>query len=141
MACQSDCRLWVVTRHGQAVRPWFEAIDARCGALVGLTRVVMAEHPELRCTLVDVDSLGALHAELAASETEGQVAWREGRRWAPRLLSGKRSVVENPCAGGDWRLSVAAGRRPEFQRHANLPAMQLHCFRTLRCILFFSQFS
>ncbi|WP_026422581.1 type I polyketide synthase [Actinokineospora inagensis] len=52
-------RLHIVTRSGQAVAPG-DRPDPAHTALWGLTRAIVAEHPELRTTTVDVDSLDAL---------------------------------------------------------------------------------
>ena len=46
-------RLWLVTRGAQA--PVGEAPDPTQAPLWGLGRVIALEHPELRCTMVDLD--------------------------------------------------------------------------------------
>ena len=54
-----------------------------------LGRTVAAEHPELRCTCVDLDPASppdALLAELTAADDEDQVALRSGRRFVARLM-------------------------------------------------------
>jgi len=87
-------RLWLVTRGAQSVLG--SRLDVSALAQVplwGLGRVAMLEHPELRATHVDLDpqaDLGeqadALAAELLHPDAEGQIAWRQGRRLAARLV-------------------------------------------------------
>ncbi|WP_205877191.1 type I polyketide synthase [Mycobacterium camsae] len=69
-------RLWLVSRQGLVVDEG-EAGQPAIGALKGLIRVLAYEHPELRATLVDLDSeadldsdAGALTAELGAPDAE-----------------------------------------------------------------------
>ena len=57
----------------------------------GLGKVIALEHPELRCTRIDLSPDGAeneieiLSAALDAEDDEDQVALRAGRRWGARL--------------------------------------------------------
>ena len=79
--------VWVTTG---AVAVQAVGSHAVAGALMwGLGRTVMQEHPELGCTLVDLEpgaeAVDALVRELSASDGENQVAWRAGRRHAARL--------------------------------------------------------
>jgi NADP-dependent 3-hydroxy acid dehydrogenase YdfG len=83
-------RLWWVTRGAQAVSAG-EGASVAQAALWGLGRVVAEEHPELRCTLVDleagVDDGGeALWQELRRGDSEAQVGWRAGKRHGARLV-------------------------------------------------------
>src|SRR6185436_9202464 len=56
-----------------------------------LGKVIQMEHPELRCTLVDLDpgrgkeQIDDLMSELNSQTTETQVTWREGERRVARL--------------------------------------------------------
>jgi acyl transferase domain-containing protein/NADPH:quinone reductase-like Zn-dependent oxidoreductase len=83
-------RVWLVTRGAQATAE-DEAIALAQAPLWGLGRVVGLEHPELRCTLVDLDpartadGIAALAAELADGDDERQVALRGGQRLVARL--------------------------------------------------------
>jgi acyl transferase domain-containing protein/surfactin synthase thioesterase subunit/acyl carrier protein len=81
-------RLWWLTRGAVAVAPDDDAAAA-CATIWGLGRTVMHEHPELRCTLLDLDPAASTAeewlAELSADDDEDQIAWRKGQRWAPRL--------------------------------------------------------
>jgi acyl transferase domain-containing protein/acyl carrier protein len=130
-------RLWLVTRGAQAVgdEPRVAALQ---GALWGLGRVVAHEHPELRCTCVDLEGgmpageVSALVAELMAGGGDEQVALRAGGRHAARLVrhlpveagqapagpmlpaAGRAFRVEIPTPGVLERLvaRVAERRRP-----------------------------
>jgi len=65
-------------------------------ALWGMGRTLMLEHPELRCTLIDVDDSAHLADVLAresrAGDGESQIAWRGAARHALRL----RPVTPEP---------------------------------------------
>jgi len=96
-------RLWLVTADSQQARAE-DACSAPFAALLwGLGRSLSAEHAELWGGLVDLAS-GAppselardLERELAHSDDEDQVAWRDGRRYAPRLA---RRAPAEPHAG------------------------------------------
>jgi acyl transferase domain-containing protein/surfactin synthase thioesterase subunit len=84
-------RLWLVTRGAQAVAG--EPVVGVAQAPVwGLGRTIALEHPELDCSLVDLDpgrTAGAaleLLAELDAPDTEAQIAFRGGIRHVARLV-------------------------------------------------------
>jgi epothilone polyketide synthase D len=81
-------RLWWVTRQAIGVDPR-DDVQPAAAAVWGLGRTVMQEHPELHCTLLDVDSqlsLGdIIQRELAATDGEDQIAWRSGQRRVIRL--------------------------------------------------------
>ena len=65
-------------------------------ALWGLGFAVAVEHPELRCTRIDLDDaapLAALAAELAAAPDEDQVAFRRDRRLVARLKRGIDAIA------------------------------------------------
>ncbi|HVK68394.1 MAG TPA: SDR family NAD(P)-dependent oxidoreductase, partial [Polyangium sp.] len=82
--------LWWVTEGAVSVRPGDSAAPAEA-SLWGLGRVLMAEHPELGCSLVDLepgapDGSEALWSELCAADDETQAAWRGGERYVARLI-------------------------------------------------------
>ncbi|MHB1132622.1 MAG: SDR family NAD(P)-dependent oxidoreductase, partial [Chloroflexota bacterium] len=109
-------RLWLVTAGAQAVGPAAPVAVAQT-ALWGLGRVVGHEHPELRCTLVDLlsdqpmQSLPALVEELWSADEEQQVALRGDARYVARL------------ARLDSGASAAApaAERPEGEARASAP--------------------
>jgi acyl transferase domain-containing protein/NADPH:quinone reductase-like Zn-dependent oxidoreductase/acyl carrier protein len=99
-----------------------ESPDPAAAALWGLVRSAQSEHPE-RFALIDTDgsevSEAALPAALAVSETESQIALRDGVALAPRILPAA------DCAGslipppGSWRLDAA--KRGSIDALALLP--------------------
>jgi phthiocerol/phenolphthiocerol synthesis type-I polyketide synthase C len=84
-------RLWLVTREAQAVGIDVEAVSIAQAPLWGMGRSIDHEHPELRCSRVDLSSGGSpdeIHAlvqELRADTPEADVALRGGRRYVARL--------------------------------------------------------
>ena len=90
--------LWFVTRGAHATHAG-ETNNPAQSTVWGLSYVVSAEHPELRCHRVDLDSAddveqGASHlvAELRAASREDQIALRGDRRLARRLTRGASST-------------------------------------------------
>jgi acyl transferase domain-containing protein len=97
-------RLWWVTARAVAVTN-DEAPDVAFASLWGLGRTVMKEHPELGCTLVDVEPVpGAaevIFGELVFGDDEREIAWRNGARSVARLvraLDGARDEELRPRA-------------------------------------------
>ena len=88
MSSKSAARLWWVTRGSMSLSG--ERVSASASSTWGLGRTLMHEHPELRCTLLDVLASGsvseALARELSAGDDESQVAWRGGQRHVARLV-------------------------------------------------------
>jgi acyl transferase domain-containing protein len=84
-------RLWIVTCGGQAVVESDTNVAPARTATWGLGRVIRYEHPDLRCSLVDLpvdpgeDDLHALCAEIATGGSEDELALRMSRRYACRL--------------------------------------------------------
>ncbi|WP_225409382.1 type I polyketide synthase [Stigmatella hybrida] len=84
-------RLWLVTRGAQGVEesPW--PLELAQSPLWGLGLAIRDEHPELRCTLVDLDPDPAVEGaecllrELLNPDSEDRLAWRGGARLAQRL--------------------------------------------------------
>lgn len=87
VAATTPPRLWIVTQGSQPVIS-SEAIALNASPLWGLGRVIALEHPELRCTRIDLDpenpDVSLLLKELA-SGSEDQVAFRQGQRYVARL--------------------------------------------------------
>ena len=103
-------RFFFVTRGAQAAG---DALTAPAqAALWGLGKVVDLEHPELRCTRIDLAPAGqggeldALVAELRDNGSEDQVALRPSGRLVPRLVPRERRAAPQPpeC----WELAIAA---------------------------------
>jgi phthiocerol/phenolphthiocerol synthesis type-I polyketide synthase D len=81
-------RLWLVARNGLALNE-DEPGDPVIGSLKGLVRVLAFEHPDLRATLVDLDTaddtLATLITELTLTGNDDVIAWREQHRYVERL--------------------------------------------------------
>ena len=83
-------RLWVVTRGAQPLEPG--ELSVAQATLWGAARVVALEHPELRCTCVDLapsaspDDGLRVHAVVARGDREDRLGFRRGRRYVERLL-------------------------------------------------------
>ncbi|NVJ06369.1 SDR family NAD(P)-dependent oxidoreductase [Myxococcus sp. AM001] len=93
-------RLWLVTRGAQATDARQHALALAQAPLWGLGATLRHEHPELRCTLVDLDpapaadTVHSLCTELRVLDGEDRIAWRDGARLAQRLQS--LDVVPEP---------------------------------------------
>jgi acyl transferase domain-containing protein len=85
-------RLWLVTRSAQAAGS--EPLSVAQAPLWGLGRVIRNEHPDLRCTLVDLGStvpgfvsdVRPLEEELSADDGEEEVLLRDSGRYVSRLV-------------------------------------------------------
>ena len=113
----SKRRLWIVTRGAQAVGSTPARVSLAQTPLLGLTKSIDLEHPELGCTLIDLDpeggaeDLAALSEELSLPSNEREVAFRKGTRYvarlvprAPKLLNG--ALLEIPNADS-FRLDIS----------------------------------
>ena len=86
-------RLWLVTQNAQPVSQTASASLAVTQApLLGLSRVVAIEHPELRGGQIDLaaddddaKAAACCLAEIWQPNTEAEVAFRQGQRYVPRL--------------------------------------------------------
>jgi acyl transferase domain-containing protein/aryl carrier-like protein len=94
--------LWLVTRGAQAVGPSAESVSVAQSPLWGLGRVIANEHPEFRCTMIDLDpscpldEAGSLVEEFWSGDGENQIAWRGDARYVARLV--RRSLEVKPSA-------------------------------------------
>ncbi|MFB2837777.1 SDR family NAD(P)-dependent oxidoreductase [Floridanema evergladense] len=85
--------LWLVTKGTQAVTTIPQSVNLNGSSLWGLGRVIALEYPELQCTRLDLSAqattehnLQALLLELAAPDTENQIAYRQNQRYIARLV-------------------------------------------------------
>ncbi|MBI4589538.1 MAG: SDR family NAD(P)-dependent oxidoreductase, partial [Candidatus Rokubacteria bacterium] len=84
-------RLLLVTRGAQPVGEATEPVAIAQSALLGLGRVIINEHPDIRCKLVDLgpcddpEEIQSLLAELETDDPEEEVALRCDARFVPRV--------------------------------------------------------
>ncbi|MGH7290981.1 MAG: KR prefix domain-containing protein, partial [Myxococcota bacterium] len=110
-------RLWVVTVGTQPVGDSLEPLSIAHASLWGLAGVIGTEHPELRCTRVDLGASGegeeiqALLDEVLSGDGEDQVALRGSERWVPRVVRRSAEVVDEKrrlvTAEDPFRLEIA----------------------------------
>lgn len=124
-------RLWLVTRGVHAPDADSGILSPAAGILWGLGRTVSQEHPELRCTRIDlaprpwIGEVAALGSELLAAEVEEEVALREGGRFVARLVQRSvelfAAVTPEPVAGRPFRLIT---EKPGVLEHLTLRLIQ-----------------
>jgi acyl transferase domain-containing protein len=84
-------RLWLVTRGAQATSAADRIDSPELATIWGLARTVALEHPEFRCSCIDLDAvpgdgdMSELAAEICSSGPEDQVAFRNRERYVARL--------------------------------------------------------
>lgn len=97
VAASWSSRLYYVTLEAQQVGS-STLHDANSATLWGLGRVVALEHPNLKCTIIDLEAganwAATLAHELACFDGEQQVAYRGGRRLAARLAKTPLPVTD-----------------------------------------------
>lgn len=100
--------LWIVTERAVATESG-EPVDPVQAALWGLGRTIVNEEPALHCKLVDHDgsaqAVAALAGLLAAPTAESEIALRQGKYLAPRLLQWSRSGHLAVPRGTDYALA------------------------------------
>ncbi|OMC39400.1 polyketide synthase [Mycobacterium sp. GA-1841] len=100
--------LWIVTERGVATESG-EPVDPVQGALWGFGRTTINEEPALRAKLIDVDgspeAVQALATLLATPIDEPEIAMRQGKLLASRLLPWARSGHLTVPRGGDYVLA------------------------------------
>lgn len=102
-----DVRLFLVTR-GACVVDGSESLEELAASMVwGFGRVVMNEHPQLRCTLIDVDGDATLVHELLAGD-DSEVALRGEARYVARLSSEPLAAV-TPALSPDGAYLITGG--------------------------------
>jgi acyl transferase domain-containing protein/acyl carrier protein len=99
--------LWIVTERAVATESG-EPVDAVQAALWGLGRTIANEEPGLRSKLVDVDgspeAVKLLTGLLSAPVDEPEIALRQGKALASRLLQWSRSGHLNVPRADDYAL-------------------------------------
>jgi len=112
-----DCpRLWVVTAG--AVPMGNEEVSVAQAPVLGFCRTLAREHPEMRCTLVDLPAhpgeaeIDLLLAHLSRDSSEQQLVLRATGAWVPRLqrraaVAATRPNAEMAVPRGAFRLDSA----------------------------------
>lgn len=98
-------RLYVLTRHGQAVRT-NEQVNLAHAGIRGLLRVVGAEHPYLRTTQIDIDAttiVDNVAAQLLSGSVEDETAWRNNAWLTARLRPAPLRPDERTTITADHR--------------------------------------
>ena len=107
-------RLWLVTRGAQ---PGSKAstFNPHQALVWGLGRTIAVEHPELHCTLLDLDPTPgpidreSLLAEFVATDGEEQVALRQHERSVPRLVRRQEGAATAVRCRADGSYLVTGG--------------------------------
>lgn len=84
----TPARLWLVTKGAQAIAPTDSPPHAAQSALWGLGRTLCQELPDAQCKCIDLEADTdpiTLLSELHHSDSEEQVAYRQGDRYVARL--------------------------------------------------------
>ena len=112
-------RMWLVTRGAQVTQTSeteAEPVSIAQAPVWGLGRTVEHEHPELRCTLVDLsagggpEELEGLFREVWADDREGQLALRGSRRYVARLTPyDTAQPTEIPAVKADATYLITGG--------------------------------
>jgi acyl transferase domain-containing protein/NADPH:quinone reductase-like Zn-dependent oxidoreductase/acyl carrier protein len=95
-------RFWLCTRGAQKVDADDKPLSPVGATVWGLGKVIALEHPELRCTRIDLSPKGAeneiakLWGALDADRDEGELALRADRRLVARLQE-----IRNPADNSD----------------------------------------
>ena len=105
----SGARVDVVTRGAQPVGRHAGPVNVGAGALLGLFRVILAEHPNIGFRAIDLESGGAeditgLVRELRRDDQEREVALRGEARYVQRLSRGLPSGAGELPAGTPVRV-------------------------------------
>jgi acyl transferase domain-containing protein/NADPH:quinone reductase-like Zn-dependent oxidoreductase/acyl carrier protein len=117
-------RVWLLTRGAHSVESTEDRVSVFQAPIWGLGRVIMNEHPDLRCTVVDLsapddcgtflpDELQSLLTELLANEREQEILLRGKARYVSRLI---HSAVPGGKTKGRVDLTQAETFRLEIER-------------------------
>ncbi|WP_342374010.1 type I polyketide synthase [Myxococcus stipitatus] len=112
-------RLWLVTRGARSVGPSREGVNVAQAPLWGLGQVIAMEHPELRCTRVDLAAdtereSEALFREILSASPEDQVALRGSARHVARFIRAAEALAprdgsERVVADGTYLITGGLG--------------------------------
>jgi myxalamid-type polyketide synthase MxaE and MxaD len=106
--------VWLVTRGAVPARGAMGAAALSQAPLWGMAKVVALEHPELRCTRVDLDSSDedmaeTLLSELVGHRSEDEIAIRDGIRHVARLVRHDLAFEEDRAEPPSFRADGSYG--------------------------------
>jgi myxalamid-type polyketide synthase MxaB len=103
-------QLWLISQGAHSVGGDTAPINLQQTPLWGLGKVVAIEHPELRCSRIDIacdpddSDIASLCDELLQPDQEDQVVLRRQARWVPRLVEIQPPGRQLAAATGDHPL-------------------------------------
>lgn len=117
MVKKNQANLWLVTSAAQSVDGHLHPVAAGQAALLGLTRTVAREHPELQCKRVDLgpritrqEIVELMNEILNPDAHEEEIALR-GERCVRRLVPAEQRTVPPLTLRGDASYLVTGGLR------------------------------
>jgi myxalamid-type polyketide synthase MxaE and MxaD len=108
-------RLWLVTRGAQRIGSEQGAVSVAQAPVWGLGRTIGHEHPNLRCTRVDLGPDHMSHAaqflfeEVWADDREEDIALRDGMRYVARLTRASLPPAEPVLFRSDGTYLITGG--------------------------------
>jgi myxalamid-type polyketide synthase MxaE and MxaD len=110
-----EARLWLVTSGAQAIRQ--EPLAVEQSAVWGLGLAIGQEHPELLGSCIDLDpaqtsgGVAILLDEMLLPSREDRIAWRDGVRYAARLVRSSVPVSQEapPALRPDRSILITGG--------------------------------
>ena len=131
-AGKSQIATLLVSRQAHAVQSPDSSSDPFQSAMWGMGRVASVEHPELGLRLIDmgVESPSQLARELvqeiSGRSDETQVAFRDGKRFLPRLRSKQESLQSlTDSAGADLQVPDNSPSRLTLSNAGSIDSLQL----------------
>ncbi|MCC5647956.1 polyketide synthase dehydratase domain-containing protein, partial [Nostoc sp. CHAB 5824] len=121
-------RLWLVTQGAQAVQGQ-NILGIAQSPLWGLGKVIALEHPELNCTLIDLDlkttedEARILFDEISSEDKENQVAFRDQTRYVARLV--RYSQFKSQVGATQLEIPENQPFRLEVSQQNTLESLQL----------------
>jgi acyl transferase domain-containing protein/NADPH-dependent curcumin reductase CurA/short-subunit dehydrogenase/acyl carrier protein len=121
-------RFWVLTSGAVTVSDSPRPIEFTKAPLWGLGRTVAVEHPDLRCTVADLDprapeaDLDRVCEEVLRSGPETQLAFRDGLRYVARLVPGEWPAVAAGEPGTAQPLTLTITERGTLDKLALVEA-------------------
>jgi acyl transferase domain-containing protein/acyl carrier protein len=124
--------LTVVTRGVHRMEGDRGAVALAQAPLWGLGSVIAAEHPSLRCALIDLDpapyegEARSLWAAIAALDAERRICLRQGQRYVARFTPGVPPGPEDPARQSEpeRRAEVGEGFQIELARPGDVESLQ-----------------